>query len=342
MSDLRRIALSNTNIKGMDASAQGQTPTPPQSGKNSDPVPGEMVKTDSEINLTRPELYSMYKEDSFVDFNKDIDDSSVLDLNMLSTEKANADGKKQKKASGEAAASTAESSELTLYTLPLPLKLAILAISAYIYNQVTRHINYNHFSENQLVHYPLTITHVFLYAFVSKFKLSNYIQINDDLLNAGDEIMALTLQGLIMASLHPILDRILPRILTKRLLSSNPNPNSKTQVSSDLIRAGITFLGISYAIRKIEWSSFLQVSIIWSLINPGLWLLLDGTVSGFLASLLASSVACVSIYSQNHKFINGYSRTTDDVIALWLWIGSFFFCGIIIFGKLGRGLFSSN
>ncbi|CCG22181.1 Nsg2 protein [Candida orthopsilosis Co 90-125] len=329
MSDLRRIALSNTNIKGMEASQ-----LPPQQG-NTTPVPGQMGKTDSEINLTRPELYGMYEGDSFVDFNKDIDDSSLLDLNVLSAEKVKANGKK-------AAVKTEVAPKLTLYSLPLPLKLVIVASSAYIYNQVIRHINYNHFSENQLVNYPLTITHVFLYAFVSKFKLSNYIEINDDLLNAGDEILALTLQGLLMASLHPILDKILPKFFSKRLLSSNPNPSSKSNVSSDLIRSCITFLGISYAIRKIEWSSFLQVSIIWSLINPGLWLLLDGTISGFLASLIASTIACVSIYSQNHNFINGYSKTTDDVIALWLWIGSFFFCGIIIFGKLGRGLFGNN
>lgn len=66
MSDLRRIALSNTNIKSMDASQ-----LPPQQA-NSNPVPGQMGKTDSEINLTRPELYGMYEGDSFVDFNKDI------------------------------------------------------------------------------------------------------------------------------------------------------------------------------------------------------------------------------------------------------------------------------
>ncbi|KAI5950186.1 hypothetical protein CANMA_005376 [Candida margitis] len=329
MSDLRRIALSNTNIKGMEASQ-----APPQSG-NSSPRPDQMGKTDSEINLTRPELYGMYEGDSFVDYNKDIDDSSLLDFTVLDSDKVKAKGTKPP-------VQTEDTNKLTLYSLPLPLKLVILASSAYIYNQVIRHINYNHFSENQLVNYPLTITHIFLYAFVSKFKVGNYIEINDDLIKVGDEVLALTLQGLLMASLHPILDRILPKIFSRRLLSSNPNPSSKSNVSSDLIRSGITFLGISYAIRKIEWSSFLQVSIIWSLINPGLWLLLDGTISGFLASLLVSSVACVSIYSQNHKFVNGYSKTSDDVIALWLWIGSFFFCGIIIFGKLGRGLFGNN
>ena len=240
---------------------------PPQQA-NSNPVPGQMGKTDSEINLTRPELYGMYEGDSFVDFNKDIDDSSLLDLDVLNAKKIKANDK-------TASVATQESSKLTLYSLPLPLKLVILATSAYIYNQIIRHINYNHFNENQLVNYPLTITHIFLYAFVSKFKLGNYIDIHDDLLIAGDEILALTLQGLLMASLHPILDKLLPKFFSKRLLSSNPNPSSKSNVSSDLIRSGITFLGISYAIRKIEWSSFLQVSIIWSLINPGLWLLLD-------------------------------------------------------------------
>ena len=337
MSDLRRIAISNTNIKGMDGT---QTPSSIHLQESTDAAAGQMGKTDSEINLTRPELYGMYEGDSFVDYNKDIDDSSLLDLNVLNTDK---DGKSTKP-------KEEDPTKLTLYSLPLLFKLAILAISAFVYNQVTRHINYNHFNENQLVNYPLTITHIFLNSFVSKFRLSNYIEISTThfpILFTIDDILALTLQGLIMASLHPILDKITPQIFSKRLLSSNPNPNSKSQVSSDLIRSFITFLGISYAIRKIEWNSFLQVSIIWSLINPGLWLLLDGTISGFLASLIASAVACVCIYSQNYNSIiinnnSGYSKTNNDVIALWLWIGSFFFCGIIIFGKLGRSLFANK
>ncbi|KAI5966461.1 uncharacterized protein KGF55_000770 [Candida pseudojiufengensis] len=330
MSDLRKIALSNTNLKSMNNS-------PPNSG-TSTPLKGKMEKTDSVLNLTKPELFGLYKNDSYVDLNKDFNETSESDINILLKAQSN---------DSTLTPITSNTNEST-YNIPLPAKLVILSSSAYIYNEIIKHINYNHFNENQLVNFPLTITHVFLYAFVSKFKIGNYININGDILKVFDNIFALTLQGLLMASLHPIFDRILPNFFTRRLLSSNPNnqsPSSSVNQSNffnDLIRSCITFLGISYAIRKIEWSSFLQVSIIWSLINPGLWLLLDGTISGFLSSLLVSTLACVSIYTQNYQFINQYSKTSDDIIALWLWIGSFFFCGIIIFGKIGRGIFGPN
>ncbi|CAK9438088.1 uncharacterized protein LODBEIA_P24110 [Lodderomyces beijingensis] len=306
-----------------------------------------MEKTDSLTNLTKPELYGFYQNDSFINYDKDLNDStSELELKVKKSPDS-------RYLNGDANGSTVPSKhQHSLHHphatgFPFIVKLVILSSSAFLYNEIIRHINYNHFSENQLVNFPLSITHVFLYSIVSKFKLGTYISDIDehDLGKLFDKIFALTLQGLLMASVHPILDKVLPSIFTKRLLSSNPasaNRNGTTNFLNDLIRTCVTFLGISYAIRKIEWTSFLQVSIIWSLINPGLWLLLDGTISGFLSSLLVTAGCCVSIYLQNARFILSYSKTTNDIIALWLWTGSFFFCGIIIFGKLGRGLFGNG
>ncbi|CAI5758545.1 unnamed protein product [Candida verbasci] len=333
MSDLRKAAISNTNIQNLlNARSISPSPSPSQSG-TSTPVNGKMEKTDSILNLTQPELFGIYKNDSFVNLNKDIDDTSELEIDIGPTKS------KEKK-------TTKINQPEPTTGFPFIIKLFFLSSSAFLYNEITKHINYNHFNENQLVNFPLTITHFFLYGFVSKFKISNYTKIDNEFGQTLDSILALTLQGLLMASLHPIMDRILPKFLTKRLLSSNPHPGSSTSYSNlfnDLIRSCITFLGISYAIRKIEWTSFLQVSIIWSLINPGLWLLLDGTISGFLSSFIVSFLACVLIYWENYHFIVQYSNyTTDDLIALWLWIGSFFFCGIIIFGKIGRGLFGKK
>lgn len=146
-----------------------------------------------------------------------------------------------------------------------------------------------------------------------------------------------------MSLIHPIMDYLLPASFTKRLLSSNPDPNKNRNVNlfNDMIRLLITFLGISYAIRNIEWTSSLQISMIWSLLNPGLWLLLDGTASGFISSLGGASGACLLVYIQNFEIFKlAELASKENVIALWMWIGSFFFCGLIIFGKLGRALFS--
>lgn len=357
MAELRKIAISNTNNKSKGNTPLASGATTPTSMA---PLLNDMDRTDSMINLTKPELYSYYQNDSFVNMENDLTDStSDLEFKVSRRLPNEVDGNGRSVSNNFIATSNANDA----FQFPFIVKLIILSSSAYLYNEITRHINYDHFNDKQLASFPLTITHVFLYSFVSKFKLGNYIENIDtsELGRALDGIFALTLQGLLMASLHPIFDRLLPKIFTKRLLSSNPiqsapstsstlstsSTSSSTSLSNtnfmnDLIRTCITFLGISYAIRKIEWSSFLQVSIIWSLINPGLWLLLDGTISGFLSSLLVTALCCIIIYLQNTHIITSYSKTTNDVIALWLWIGSFFFCGIIIFGKIGRGLFGSG
>ncbi|KAI3406718.2 hypothetical protein KGF56_000564 [Candida oxycetoniae] len=255
----------------------------------------KMEKSASMVNLTEPELFGFFKNDSFVNLTKDLGGSlsnsnSDLDLS-IGDDKDIASTIPGSSASTNIIASSSGTAN-AFQTLPFIVKLVILSSSAFIYNEIIKHINYNHFNENQLVNFPLSITHVFLYSFVSKFKVGNYFtDFNSSEVGLMvDAVFALTLQGLLMASFHPIMDRILPSFLSNRLLSSSPD--SKTSSSSggtnflnDLIRTCITFLGISYAIRKIEWTSFLQVSIIWSLINPGLWLLLDGTISGFLSSL---------------------------------------------------------
>ena len=65
-----------------------------------------------------------------------------------------------------------------------------------------------------------------------------------------------------MASFHPILDYYLPKSLTKRLLSSNPNPSSSTSYSTlinDLIRSSVAFLGVSYAIRNMNGHHFYKL-----------------------------------------------------------------------------------
>lgn len=321
MSALRKTALSNVNMKNSNStSSSAQTNTTAESESS------RLEKSDSVVNLTRPELYGIYNNDSL--YGTNVEDMDLYIKTAKPKEKADIMPAKQPSQS--------------LSMLPLPIKFLILAGSAFIYNEITKHINYRHFSDNQIANMPLAVSNVFVYGFFSRFRLGSYIPIETDLGKTLDNVFALVVQGLAMSLIHPLMDRLLPSWFSNRLLSSNPNPTRSTTYSNlfnDLIRSSITFLGISYAIRKIEWSSFLQVSIVWSLLNPGLWLLLDGTISGFLASLVASTAACATIYIQNYEFISQYTSNQEFTIALWLWIGSFFFCGVITFGKIGRGLF---
>ncbi|KAK6462207.1 insulin-induced protein-domain-containing protein [Scheffersomyces coipomensis] len=374
MSNLRKSTASNTNLKKLNS----QTPSATTSG-SSTPI-STMDRTDSILNLTKPSLYGIYNDNSLLNLNKELNSSSIEitnshnhhhDPNHIHTiqhqlhqleQASNFNGGSIDLANSQSismdsvisssidgsnddidSSSPSHKNSHTLANTPLLFKILLLSSSAFIYNEITKQINYNHFGENELATFPMTITNVFFFSLLEKFKFSNYIPINDKFIMIIDQVVALSIQGLLMGTIHPIMDQLLPSKFSRRILSSNPDPNHSTNYSNlfnDLLRASITFLGISYAIRNIEWNSFLQVSIIFSFLNPGLWILLDGTFSGFLSSLIISGLACLMVYLENYTFINQYNFFNhEDLIALWLWIGSFFFCGLIIFGKIGRGLF---
>lgn len=312
-------------------------------------TPNIMEKTDSVVNLTKPSLYGIYNDNSLLNLNKESEDvDEYMENSKLYLKSQPQPIGKEDSSPAIPAASKKPQVSLVVIVVRTAVKIAILAVAAYLYNETTKHIHNNHIQMSTLTYKPLFITNMFLSNFIHKLKpFSGYTTTTFYSVNWIDNFLALSIQGLIMALIHPIMDYILPKSLTRRLLSSDPNSNGSKDANlfNDLVRALVTFLGISYAVRKIEWSSSLQVLMIWSLLNPGLWLLLDGTISGFLASLLMATSACLCVYMQNYELVVQYSNqffqlgTDDDFIATWLYIGSFFFCGLIIFGKLGRGLF---
>lgn len=320
---LRKRILLSTSIKTMIssvASLGASTPTP-------------LEKTDSVVNLTKPLLYGIYNANLDLNLNKDHEDNEDTVFYL----KPNQD-LQQKRA--QETAQTRPS--VVLVWAKGVTKVAAVGIAAYIYNEVTDRIHNNHIQTDLAAFEPLFVTSFLISNFIYKLRpLQTLFGIVE--YQHVDTVCALLLQGLIMSLAHPVLDRVLPKVFSKRLLSLNPNPGNQltnATLLNELIRLLITFLGISYAIRKIEWASTLQVLVVWSMLNPGLWLLLDGTISGFLTSLVTAALACVSVYVQNTKLVDTAGlRNNDNVIAIWLWVGSFFFCGMTIFGKLGRGLF---
>lgn len=323
MSDFRRKALSNANTNEFGNGSRTN-----KNGTN-------MEKTDSVVNLTKPALYAIYNVDSVTNLNSEDGSNEYLNIANRKYSKDNIEV--------EDVQAHMKTSSAKKYA-ELALKLAILTVSAYAYNEMTSHIHSEHLKINEVSYEPLYITNKVLNGFIQRFLIARYLPIpKNDYITSVDKVVSLTLQGCLMGCIHPLMDSIMPPFLSKRLLSSNPTPNKSSgysNIANDLIRASITFLGISYAIRKIEWNSFLQASIIWSLLNPGLWLLLDGTINGFIFSLLFAFLAFGSIYFQNPEVIHAFiSFKQDDAIAICLLVASFFFCGLILFGKLGRFLF---
>lgn len=280
-----------------------------------------MEKTDSVLNLTKPSLYGIYHDNSFVDLNKE--DNYTIKTPVRSTEPP--------------PSAPANSPAL------LVGKIAILAVAAFCYNSVTSHIR-NQQLQALSDFKPLLVTNEVLANLVNSLRPSKLLLV--PLPAAVDMAPSLIAEGMVMGLMHPVMDRLLPDYMTRRLLTSNPGGRriGFATLFHDLMRLLVTFLGISYAVRNVEWSSSLQVLIVWLLLNPGLWLLLDGTILGFLASVTVAALACIGVYAQSYAAMNTFLGLVllelEDFFAIWLWTGSFFFCGLILFGKLGRALFN--
>lgn len=284
----------------------------------------EMQKTDSVVNLTKPSLYGIYN-------------MSSLSLNKENEEvEEYIEGSQLHIPAKEAHPESAQSQYRPRTSKKTPVQIAIwlitrlviVAFAAFLYNQITQQIHVTHVDGTGV------LINDYLEKFVEAWKLYQaWVKKYD--LEIVNRIVAWSLEGFLLCIVVPVLDKVLPSF-SRRLLSSNPNPYHRGNLANDLIRSLITFLGITYAIRHIEWKSLLQMAMTWSLVNPALWLLLDGTINGFLASTTVAFVASAIIYYQNHGVV---ILDQNSQITIFLYVGSFFFCGVIIFGKLGRFLF---
>lgn len=286
-----------------------------------------MEKTDSVTNLTKPSLYSFYNNSSS-SLNRDNEEveeyieGSKLHIKAKDAN-PNVPGPQVRRAKKPASFTSMISFFLT--------RLPIMAFAAFAYNQVTRNIHLAHVDGDG------ALINAYLQQFVESWRLYQAF-VHKYGLDVFDRVFALSLEGFLLTAFVPALDLIAPTF-SKRLVSSNPDPYHRRNMMSDLVRSLITFLGVTYAIRHIEWKSSLQMAMTWSVINPALWLLLDGTINGFVGSAVVAFVASAIIYAQNLTY---FAMDKESLITIFLYVGSFFFCGVIIFGKLGRFLFSSH
>lgn len=285
-----------------------------------------MEKTDSVLNLLKPSLYGIYNTSSasLSKENEEVEeyiDGTELHINA------------KEKHQGSVKPSTENSTPRTKSTPVqsaawLAVRLVVVAGAAFAYNEVTKNI---HATQSEINGARIN---AYLVRFIDSWKpFQLFLGSN----KAADRFLALALEGLLLSFFLPTLDSLMPLTWTKRLLSSSPDPYKRSNLANDIVRSLIAFLGISYAIRHIEWKSPLQMAMTWSLINPALWLLLDGTINGFVASFAVALGGSAIVYLKN-----GALNDQEDTFTTFLFIASFFFCGVIIFGKLGRYLFGKN
>ncbi|KAG7191335.1 uncharacterized protein KQ657_003540 [Scheffersomyces spartinae] len=319
-SDLRKAALTNNSAStesliGERKSTQLQT-------------------SESEVNLIRPALYSIYNTDSVTELSKDDEDNASFIEFATKEQLKKHEQQRQQEVLMKNKRTLVEEIIITI------VKLACMGASAFFYNCLVSYITSRQIDSTEFQQ-QFNISKGFLQRFIAGFRISRHVDWIPSKLDSIDEIVGLLFQGLVMSLFHPLMDSILPSSMTRRLLLSNPDAAKSLRQNffNDSLRAVVAVLGVSYAIRKIEFNSMWQMSVVWSLLNPSLWLLLDGTLSGFIASTIVTLAGCVRIYFQNKKACQALALSmSSEYHAIWLWISSFFFCGVIIFGKLGRSL----
>ncbi|CDO96604.1 unnamed protein product [Kluyveromyces dobzhanskii CBS 2104] len=123
------------------------------------------------------------------------------------------------------------------------------------------------------------------------------------------------IEGILFGSFVPIIDWLLG--------SFDTNPIT----ISSVLRSTNAMLGVSFGIRRIEWSSSLQASGAWFLLNVILWLFFDGTFTMLASGLTVGLITCVTCYQ----------HVTDS--AQLLYFVDFYFLGLLFFTRLGKYLY---
>ena len=140
---------------------------------------------------------------------------------------------------------------------------------------------------------------------------------------------------------------------------------------NDVVRSVGAFVGVAFAIRKLSWSSTLQLSATLGLVNPFLWYLLDRTRTGFTLSTLVGLLGTALLFATNPAMIPPpapLQRANDtraylappaaaaaagprihasgtaalealmqsESVAVAAWTASVLFCSCVCFGNIGR------
>ncbi|CAI4931960.1 BTE_HP_G0202000.mRNA.1.CDS.1 [Saccharomyces cerevisiae] len=181
----------------------------------------------------------------------------------------------------------------------------ILSLSGFAYHELSRNLHDNHLLHPDFASRPLLLG-VKLCNWLSNGVLPNWLGYG--------------VEGLLFGSVVPILDNI----FQTEVLKSSVHYDSLTSV----IRSINAMLGVTFGIRKIQWNSSLQAAGAWGLLNIILWLFFDGSISMLMSCICIGVGCCISCYKD---IIDG---------SQFLYFMDFYFLGSLMFGKLGRYLYS--
>ncbi|RMZ80696.1 hypothetical protein DV738_g2680, partial [Chaetothyriales sp. CBS 135597] len=107
------------------------------------------------------------------------------------------------------------------------------------------------------------------------------------------------------------------------------------------VRSIGAFVGIAFAVRRVPWTSTLQVSLTLTLANPVLWYLIDRSVTGFAFSAFVGVVGASALLLFNPSFVPVpaiHQDSASEQLGVHVWLASILFCTSLCFGAVGRKL----
>lgn len=180
--------------------------------------------------------------------------------------------------------------------------LVVLSLSGIAYHQLSRNLHDNHLLHEDFASRPLLLG----------VKISQALS-----LGVLPDWFGYALEGIIFGSIIPLIDYMCQVRL-------RPTSYSLSSVT----RSINAMLGVTFGIRKVEWSSSGQAAGAWGLLNVILWLFFDGTFSMFTQCTLLGMLCCLSCL---HEISD---------ISQFLYFMDFYFLGTLTFGKIGRYLYN--
>lgn len=259
------------------------------------PLNGTEKNNESITNLTRPQLFSLYDED----ITKSADSE---DYDRIRSRGSTASFSRPSSSNLQMEQGATPGKKRWASLFQFIISIAVLSFAGIGYHELSRHLHDNHKLHPELASRPLLVG----------VQLSQFF--------TGDmapDWAAYAFEGIFFGSCIPLIDYIF---------------SIKTHHASwlSILKTVNAMLGVTFGIRKVQWSSSLQAAIAWGLLNIILWLFFDGTLSMFVtcSSLgLLSGATC-------------YSDITDK--SQLLYFVDFYFLGFLLFGELGRYLFSTS
>ncbi|BAO40378.1 Protein NSG2 [Kluyveromyces marxianus] len=176
----------------------------------------------------------------------------------------------------------------------------VLSAAGIAYHELSKNLHDNHELHNDFTSHPLLLA-----ATIAQSLSFGYIP----------PWVAYAIEGIVFGSIVPILDWLFGIFDTNSISISS------------VLRSTNAMLGVSFGIRRIEWSSSLQASGAWFLLNIVLWLFFDGTFTMLISGIAIGLITCLTCYH----------HITDN--AQLLYFVDFYFLGLLFFTRLGKYMY---